>query len=82
MWAFRRRRRQPLEALDAFGRAGEYDRFEVAKLYGGRRAQVVRGWREHGREFDAMTLISPYPDRSLTHLIEGTLGIRWHTIIR
>jgi len=73
---------EALEPLDAFGRAGEYDRFAVAKLYGGRRARVVRGWRERGRDFDAVTLISPYPDRALTHLIEGTMRIRWHTIIR
>jgi hypothetical protein len=67
---------QFLEALDAFGTAGPYDRSRLVRLYGGRRARVVRGWTEHDGRFESTTLISPYPDATLTHLIEGTMMIR------
>src|SRR5262245_16474373 len=35
-----------LEALDIFGTAGSYDRAKLAQLYNGRRARVLRGWRQ------------------------------------
>ncbi len=65
-----------LEAHDAFGQAGIYDRFALAQLFGGRRASVARGVRveEGGRV--AYTLISPYPDPSFTRLDAGTMVIR------
>jgi hypothetical protein len=66
-----------LEALDAFGGAGAYDRAKLAALYGGRRATVVRGWRLSGGRFEALTLVSPYPDASLTRLNQGTMIIKW-----
>jgi hypothetical protein len=65
-----------LEALDAFGTAGPYDRFTVARLYGGARARVVHGWRDAASGFESVTLISPYPDGSLSRLMPGTMAIR------
>jgi hypothetical protein len=64
-------------ALDAFGAAGPYDRSQLARLYGGTRARVVRGWRQDGDRFVSLTLISPYPDVTLTHLHGGTMEIRF-----
>jgi hypothetical protein len=68
---------QAVDALDAFGTAGPYDRSGLARLYGGRRARVVRGWAEHDGRFEMITLISPHPDAALEHLMEGTMVIRW-----
>lgn len=72
-WALTR-----LEAHDAFGQAGVYDRFTLAQLFGGRRVTVVRGSLSRGTARDAYTLISPYPDPSLTRLDPGTLVIVLH----
>lgn len=66
-----------LEALDAFGTAGAYDRSRLAQLYGGRRVQVVRGWRQVGDRFESVMRLSPYPDAALARLREGTMVIRW-----
>jgi hypothetical protein len=66
-----------LDPLDAFGTAGGYDRSAVARVYGGKRAQVVRKWVQQGNEFESQTFISPYPDPTLTHLVYGTLTIRF-----
>jgi hypothetical protein len=68
---------EPLEALDAFGAAGPYNRPALARLYGGTRVRVARGWTRRGGEFESVTLLSPYPDASLTRLLPGTLIIRW-----
>jgi hypothetical protein len=68
---------EALEALDAFGTAGTYDRSRLARLYGGTRVQVARGWNRNGDRFESITRFSPYPDASLTHLLPGTLEIRW-----
>ena len=68
-----------LEALDAFGGAGSYDRFAVARLYGGTRARVAHGWRQDRGGLESVTLISPYPDVSFTRLMPGTMTIRWTT---
>jgi hypothetical protein len=67
---------EALEALDAFGSAGSYDRFALTRLYGGTRASVAHGWREDGGDFETVTLISPYPDGSLSRLVPGTMAIR------
>jgi len=67
--------------LDAFGAAGPYDRAALSRLYGGRRVMVARGWTELGNRFEAITLVSPHPDATLTRLMPGTLVIR-HVIIR
>src|SRR5918994_1407337 len=66
--------------LDAFGTAGPYNRAAVARLYGGRRAAVARGWVEHDGRFEAITLISPYPDATLARLETGTLVIRYFLV--
>jgi hypothetical protein len=64
-----------LEPLDAFGTAGPYDRAAVAQLYRGTRARVARGWTEQNGVLESRTLISPYPDATLTHLSPGTMII-------
>jgi hypothetical protein len=69
----------PLEQaspLDALGSAGTYDRAAVARLYGALRPTVARGWIRRNAELQSVTLISPFPDRTLTRLEPGTLIIR------
>jgi hypothetical protein len=66
--------------IDAFSPAGPYNRAAVARLYGGRRAAVARGWVEHDGRFEAITLISPYPNATLTALEPGTLVIRYFVL--
>ena len=69
-------RMEALEPLDALGGAGPYDRFAVARLYVGRRVKVARGWQQFDDRFESVTLLSPYPDPSLTRLVDGTMIIR------
>ncbi len=66
-----------LEALDAFGATGSYDRSALVRLYGGTRVRVARGWTAASDRFLSVTRLSPYPDASLTHLLPGTMEIRW-----
>ena len=68
---------EALESLDAFGTAGRYDRSRLARLYGGTRVRVAHGWKESADHFESITLLSPYPDPSLTRLLPGTMEIRW-----
>jgi hypothetical protein len=68
---------EALEALDAFGASGSYRRSALAQLYGGTRVRVSHGWLATTDHFESLTLLSPYPDASLTHLINGTLVIRY-----
>jgi hypothetical protein len=68
---------EPLEALDAFGTAGPYNRAALARLYGGTRVRVARRWQQHDDQFVSETLLSPYPDATLTRLNSGTMVIRW-----
>ena len=68
---------EPLEALDAFGAAGTYKRAPLARLYGGTRVRVARGWSAAADRVDSITLLSPYPDPSLTRLRPGTMAIRF-----
>jgi hypothetical protein len=65
------------EPLDAFGAAGTYDRWKLARLYDGKRARVAHQWTHEGDSFESVTFISPYPDVTLTHLFPGTMLIRW-----
>ena len=67
---------QRTAALDAFGRNGTYNRWTLARLYGATRAGVARGPRGSStRVTESWTLISPYPDPSLSRLEPGTLLI-------
>jgi hypothetical protein len=72
---------EALEPFDAFGSAGAYNRPALAKLYGGRRARVARGWRERGGAIESETWISPYPSADFRRLEPGTLLLR-HIIPR
>ena len=73
------RRCSRLDPLEAFGEAGTYDQTTVARLYTGRKAKVVRIPVERdGRTVAAVTLISPYPDPTLSRLEEGTMVIVLH----
>lgn len=64
-------------ALDAFGQTGPYNRWTLARLYGGRRARVARTYMVEldTGGFEAWTMISPYPDPGLERLEPGTLLI-------
>jgi hypothetical protein len=66
-----------LEALDAFGAAGSYDRAALQRLYGGMRVRVRRSWAATDAAFVSVTRLSPYPDASLTALRSGTMEIRF-----
>jgi hypothetical protein len=73
---------EQMEALDAFGRAGQYDETRVARLYAGRRARVAHGpIIRDGRTVASITLVSPHPDPSLTHLDRGTLIIEYKIVV-
>ncbi len=76
---FERLRRGEIEALeapDAFSGAGTYKRSALARLYGGTRVRVARGWSASTDRVESITLLSPYPDQSFTHLMPGTMAIR------
>jgi len=66
-----------LEALEAFGAIGPYDRSALAQLYGATRVRVARAWSNHDGRFESLTMLSPYPDASLAHLLPGTMVIRF-----
>lgn len=66
-----------LDPLDAFGKAGSYNRSALAQLYGGQLAQVARGWTMERGQFESRTYISPYPDARLARLMPGTLILRF-----
>jgi hypothetical protein len=68
--------REEMAPFDALGGAGDYDRAAVARLYGAARPLVARGWTMQNGALEAVTLISPYPDATATHLESGTLIIR------
>ena len=68
-----------LEALDAFGAAGAYDRARLAQLYAGRRVAVLRGWKRTADGLESVTRLSPYPDSTLAVLRQGTMVIRWRS---
>jgi hypothetical protein len=72
---------QSLDPLEAFGTAGVYDRSKVARLFTGRRVSVVRGPVERdGKVVAAVTLISPYPDATLSRLEKGTIVIALNVV--
>ncbi|HOC18065.1 MAG TPA: hypothetical protein PKK95_07345 [Vicinamibacterales bacterium] len=70
-WGVRR-----LEVAEAFGASGPYEPIRVARLFNGRRVEVSRGpVMRHGRPIASVTLISPYPDATLSRIEPGTLVI-------
>jgi hypothetical protein len=73
---------EALEALDAFGSGGTYNRFALASLYRGTRVRVAHGWRQTGDRFDSVTALSPYPDATLTRLNPGTMTITMILTVR
>jgi hypothetical protein len=70
-------RGEALEALDAFGTGGTYRRSALARVYGGRRVRVERGWTRTAQQFQSVTRLSPYPNASLSRLKSGTMEIRF-----
>jgi hypothetical protein len=68
---------ESLGALEAFGIAGPYNRADLARLCGGRRVSVARGFAQSADRFESFELVSPYPDSSLSRLMPGTLIIRY-----
>ena len=66
------------EAMDAFGNAGRFDRFRLAELFRGLRPLVARGSLVRDGHRAAYTLISPYPDATLSRLEPGTMVIVFH----
>jgi len=70
-WAVRR-----LEAGEAFGASAIYDETRLGRLFNGRRAFVSRGpVARDGQVVASVTLVSPYPDPTLSRLEPGTLVI-------
>lgn len=61
--------------FDAFGAEGPYDKARVARLFGGASPAVARGSLVTAQGRLAFTLISPYPDVSLSSLRKGTMVI-------
>ena len=72
---------EALEALDAFGAAGTYDRPKLARLYGGTRVQVARGWTRDRRPVRVDYTTVAVSDATLTRLLPGTLEIRFIAIL-
>jgi hypothetical protein len=67
---------KPVSPFDAFGPAGRYDRFKLARLYGSSQPRVARGPRPSADVVtEAWTLISPYPEPAMARLQPGTLLI-------
>jgi hypothetical protein len=66
------------EAHDAFGQEGSYDRSRLARLFRGQRVTLVRGSLVKGGTRVAYTLISPYPDASLSSIASGTMVIEFN----
>jgi hypothetical protein len=66
----------PTEPLRAFGSTGPSDPFRLARAYGNLRPKVARGPIDrNGRVVASLTLISPYPDGTLSYLMSGTLVV-------
>lgn len=55
--------------------AGIADRARLARLFGGRRLRVARGAIRNGARLVAYTILSPYPDPTLSGTDGGTLVI-------
>ena len=70
------------EAHNAFGQDGVYDRARLARLFTGKRVTLVRGSLVVDGRRVAYTLISPYPNPSLSAIEPGTMVVeQWVTRI-
>jgi hypothetical protein len=65
------------EAHGAFGQEGAYDRARLARLFNGKRVTVVRGSFVDSGQRLAYTLVSPYPDATLSRIVSGTMVIEF-----
>ena len=65
------------EAHGAFGQEGVYDRARLARLFNGKRVTVVRGSLVRDGQRLAYTLVSPYPDATLSRIVDGTMVIEF-----
>jgi len=65
------------EAHGAFGQEGPYDRDRLARLFNGKRVTLVRGSLVRQGQRFAYTLVSPYPDATISRIIEGTMTIEF-----
>ncbi len=65
------------EAHGAFGEEGNFDRARLARLFNGKRVTVVRGSLVRDGRRVAFTLVSPYPDPSLSAILDGTMVIEF-----
>lgn len=68
---------RPGSALDAFDNQAPFDRYRLARLFGGSRPRIARGplFRDAGdrQPIAAVLLMSPYPEPDLVRLNAGTL---------
>jgi hypothetical protein len=65
------------EAHVAFGQEGNYDRARLARLFNGTRVSLVRGSLVEGGKRVAYTLVSPFPDPTLSRIVEETMVIEF-----
>jgi hypothetical protein len=65
------------EAHVAFGQEGLYDRARLARLFNGTRVSVVRGSLVQDGQRLAYTLVSPFPDATLSRIMGGTMVIEF-----
>lgn len=65
------------EAHAAFGEEGNFNRARLARLFNGRRVTVVRGSLVRDSRRIAYTLVSPYPDPTLSTIVDGTMVIEF-----
>jgi hypothetical protein len=66
---------QQTNPFEGFGAEGRYDRVRLARLFLGRRLRVARGSLNEAGVLRGYTLLSPYPDETLTRLMPGTMVI-------
>ena len=67
--------------LDAFGATAPYNKSQLAQLYVALPANVVRApVAQDGTVIGSVTLISPYPDPTLSRLEPGTLVIYFDAV--
>jgi len=61
--------------LDAFGQSGSYNRFQLSRVYLGKRPRAAHGPWVTTDGLESWTLVSPYPNAGLDEVEPGTLLI-------